>query len=76
MKPNPESIPHLRKQGRATQLIVNGQPHLISGGELHNSSASSLAFMEPVWARMTALHLNTVLSDNARGYANRLGMRI
>jgi hypothetical protein len=35
---------------------------LIIGGELHNSSASSLAYMEPIWARLTALHLNTVLA--------------
>ena len=60
--PDLESIPHLRKQGSATQLIIKGQPYLIIGGELHNSSASSLAFMEPVWERMTALHLNTVLA--------------
>lgn len=60
--PNTESIPHLRKQGSAIQLIVDGQPFLIIGGELHNSSASSLAFMEPIWERMTTLHLNTVLA--------------
>ena len=59
---NHESIPHLRKQGSATQLIVGGEPYLIIGGELHNSSSSSLAYMEPIWARLTALHLNTVLA--------------
>ena len=32
-------IPQLRKQGAATQLIVNGKPFLIRGGELGNSSA-------------------------------------
>ncbi|MCL4833552.1 MAG: DUF5597 domain-containing protein [Caldilineaceae bacterium] len=56
------SIPYLRKQGSATQLIVDGKPFLILGGELHNSSASSLAYMQPIWKRMQALHLNTVLA--------------
>lgn len=54
--------PHLRKQGSATQLIVDGQPFLVIGGELHNSSASSMAYMRPVWERLVALHLNTVLA--------------
>ncbi len=57
-----KSIPHLIKKGAATQLIVDDQPYLIIGGELHNSSASSMAYMQPVWERLTALHLNTVLA--------------
>lgn len=55
-------IPHLRKTGNATQLIVDGQPFLVLGGELHNSSASSLAYMQPIWQRLVDLHLNTVLA--------------
>ena len=55
-------IPHLRKQGTATQLIVQGEPFIILGGELHNSSASSLAYMEPIWAKLAAMNLNTVLA--------------
>ena len=35
-------IPHLRRQGTATQLVVDGQPFLIRGGELGNSTASNL----------------------------------
>jgi beta-galactosidase GanA len=54
--------PSLRKQGRATQLIVNGKPHLIIGGELSNSAASSAAYMAPHWPRLKAMHLNTVLA--------------
>lgn len=57
-----ESIPHLRKQGSATQLVVDDRPFLIIGGELHNSSSSSLAYMQPIWERMVALHLNTLLT--------------
>jgi len=54
--------PVLRKQGAATQLIVDGRPFLILGGELHNSTSSSLKYMEPVWQRMVDLNANTVLA--------------
>jgi hypothetical protein len=40
-----EKIPHLKKQGKATQLIVDGKPFVMLAGELHNSSASSLDYM-------------------------------
>ncbi|MES2461386.1 MAG: DUF5597 domain-containing protein [Armatimonadota bacterium] len=56
------SIPHLRKKGSATQLIVEGKPFLILGGELHNSSSSSLAYMRPIWQRIKDLNFNTVLA--------------
>ena len=55
------AIPHLRAQGSATQLIVNGRPFLVLGGELGNSSSSSLEYMQPVWDRLVKLNLNTVL---------------
>ncbi|MGE5611879.1 MAG: DUF5597 domain-containing protein [Bacillota bacterium] len=54
--------PRLVKQGSATQLLVQGNPFLIVGGELHNSSASSLQYMEPIWGKLKALNLNTVLA--------------
>ncbi|WP_051621384.1 DUF5597 domain-containing protein [Leeuwenhoekiella sp. MAR_2009_132] len=56
------SIPHLRKQGNATQLIVEGKPFLILGGELGNSTFTSLENMAPVWPKLKALNLNTVLA--------------
>jgi beta-galactosidase GanA len=55
-------IPHLRKQGTATQLIVDGRPLLILGGELGNSSTSSLDYMRPLWPKLVKLNLNTVLA--------------
>lgn len=55
------SLPHLEKRGSATQLIVDGKPFLILGGELHNSSSSSLEYMKSVWPQLKANHLNTVL---------------
>lgn len=56
------NIPHLEKRGGATQLIVDGNPFLILGGELGNSSFTSLEFMEPIWPKLKAMHLNTVLA--------------
>jgi hypothetical protein len=54
-------LPHLEKRGSATQLIVDSKPFLVLGGELHNSSSSSVEYMKPVWPRLAAMHLNTVL---------------
>jgi beta-galactosidase GanA len=56
------SLPHLRRQGTATQLVVDGRPFLIRGGELGNSSASSLEFLAPSWASFRSLNLNTILA--------------
>jgi len=44
------------------QLIVDGQPHLMIAGELHNSSASSPEYMDRIWPRLKRLNLNTVLA--------------
>lgn len=55
------SAPHLERRGNVTQLIVDGKPFMILGGEVHNSSSSSVEYMESVWPRLTALHLNTVV---------------
>ena len=56
------SLPHLQKKGTATQLIVDGKPYLALAGELRNSTTSSQAYMKPIWPRLTAAHLNTVLA--------------
>ena len=42
-------------------MYVDGRPFLILGGELHNSSPSSTAYMEPIWKTLSGLHLNTVI---------------
>ncbi len=59
---NENSIPSLRKQDKATQLIVNGKPFLVLGGELGNSSASSLEYMRPIWKKLNLMNCNTVLT--------------
>jgi hypothetical protein len=55
-------IPHLQKQGTATQLIVDGKPFLMIAGELRNSSGSTLDFSKPMWPRLAAMHVNTALT--------------
>ena len=56
------SLPHLSQNHGATQIIVDGKPFLVRGGELENSSASSLAYMETVWPKIVAMHCNTLLA--------------
>lgn len=56
------SLPHLERRGEVTQLIVDGKPFLALGGELYNNSASSLDYMKPIWPRLAAMRLNTVLA--------------
>jgi beta-galactosidase GanA len=55
-------IPHLIRQGSATQFVVDGKPFLMLGGELHNSSSSSLDYMKPKWSGLVRMNLNTVLT--------------
>lgn len=54
-------IPSLQKKENKTQLIVDGKPFIMLGGELGNSSATSMENMEPIWPKLKAMHLNTVL---------------
>ena len=56
-----DQIPFLQKKGNTTQLIVEGKPFIILGGELGNSSASSIQYMQPIWPKLKAMNLNTVL---------------
>jgi len=53
--------PYLRKQGTATQLIVDEKPFLVLAGELGNSSSSNAEYMRSVWPKLAAMNLNTVL---------------
>ena len=55
-------IPHLRKQGTATQLIVDGKPFLALAGELRNNSATSVEHMQPLWPKLAESKFNTLLA--------------
>ena len=56
------TAPQLRRQGTATQLIVDGKPFLALAGELGNNTASSMENMQPIWSRLLAGNLNSVLA--------------
>jgi len=57
-----DGMPHLEKRGSLVQLVVDGKPFLMLGGELHNSSSSSLDYMKPIWPELAAMNLNTVVT--------------
>ncbi len=56
-----DATPHLRRQGTATQLIVDGRPLLMRAGELGNSSGEP-EYLRPFWSKLKALNLNTVIA--------------
>ena len=51
----------LRNQGNAVQLIVDGKPFIVLGGELGNSSAACASDIEANFAKLHKMGLNTVL---------------
>lgn len=57
----PSKIPHLQKQGTATQLIVKDKPFVILGGEVSNTASSSLDYMNIVLPNLKKMNFNTVL---------------
>ncbi len=52
-------IPQIVHTGSHYQLLVNGKPYLMLGGQAHNSSASNPIDLEPVWKSLVAMHANT-----------------
>lgn len=53
--------PYLAKKDATSQLIVNDKPFLILGGELGNSSASSIDDLKWIFPKLQKMGLNTVL---------------
>lgn len=54
-------MPKIAKTSTGGQLIVDGKPYLILGGELGNSSAGTAAQADEILPRLAKMHLNTVL---------------
>ncbi len=54
--------PHLETRHGVRQMVVDGNPFLILGGELNNSSSSSREYMKPIWPELARKNLNTVLA--------------
>jgi beta-galactosidase GanA len=57
-----QPLPRLVRKHGATQIAVDGKPFLVRGGELENSSASSLAYLDTIWPKVVAMHFNTVIA--------------
>ena len=55
-------IPQIRNDNGIPTLYVKGEPFFALGGEIHNSSASSLEDMEQhVWNNLEGLNLNSLI---------------
>lgn len=55
-------LPEIKNENGIPTLYVNGEPFFALAGEIHNSSASSLTYMEQsVWPNLEEIHLNTVI---------------
>jgi len=54
------AIPFLKDN----QLWVDNEPYIMIGGELHNSTGSSILYMEQenIWSKLQSLNINTVLA--------------
>jgi len=56
-----QKLPHLKKDNGGYTLIVENKPFIMLAGELHNSTGSSIEYMDGLWKQMADLNLNTVL---------------
>jgi len=56
------SMPRLDIKNKSAQLIVDDKPFIVLGGELGNSSASDMKYMEPHLDKFTSMHLNTIIT--------------
>ncbi len=54
-------LPQIRQNGAVKQFFVDNKPFIMLAGELHNSSASSIDYMKPIWNKLDSMHLNTVV---------------
>jgi hypothetical protein len=52
--PRSDGTPYIDKSGSIPHLMVDGKPFLLLGGELRNSSTSSLETMKPIWPHKAA----------------------
>jgi hypothetical protein len=55
-------MPQIKRNGGVRQMFVDGKPFIMLSGELHNSSASSIEYMKPIWDKLAAMHLNSVVT--------------
>lgn len=56
------TIPIIKNDNGIPTLYVKNEPFLVLGGEIHNSAASDLTYMEKeIWPRLKGLNMNTVI---------------
>jgi len=61
-KKSMSKIPYLEGKGKNTTLYVDGKPFVALSGEIHNSSSSSLEYMDNVvWPALRPLNMNCVI---------------
>lgn len=56
------TLPHISGKGKNAALYIDGKPFFMRSGEVHNSSASSLTYMdEVVWPAVRGRNLNSLI---------------
>jgi len=45
-------LPQIRQNGAVKQFFVDDKPFIMLAGELHNSSPSSIEYMQPIWDKL------------------------
>src|SRR5215472_3819219 len=56
-------LPYLRQTPGGTQLIVDGAPALLLGGQVHNSAPSSPPYMRAIFDRLESMSVGTVIGS-------------
>lgn len=56
------TLPALKKTEKGFTFEIDGRPTLLLGGQIHNSSSSSLEAIEKSFAKAAALNYNSVIS--------------
>ena len=62
MAASSQAQPKLEKKGNTAHIVAEGKPMLMIGGEMGNSSASTLKDVQQYFAHLQRLGLNTVLA--------------
>ena len=57
------NMPVLARSGDHVRLLVDGEPFLCLGGELHNSSSSDATHMAPIWESLGRSGVSSVVAS-------------
>ncbi|MCR5005262.1 MAG: DUF5597 domain-containing protein [Clostridiales bacterium] len=55
------SMPRVEVRNGQKVLLVDDKPFIMLSGELHNSSSSTLKYMEPIWDKMQSINVNSIV---------------